>query len=161
MILRPLTAEDEETMLRLLTDPIIGKTFMLPDYPDQQAVIRLFRRMLQLSQSSDRYVRGICMNGRLIGFLNDTGIADATIELGYALDPACHGKGYMTKAMRMAIDELFAKGFQTVLAGAFADNTASIRVMEKCSMERLKRTDSIQYRGKTHLCIYYHIRKQA
>ena len=160
MILRPFLPEDAATMQRLLTDPVIGRTFMLPDYPDPEAALPLFRRMMDLSHNENRYVRGICINGILIGFMNDTEIKDKSIELGYVIDPVHHGKGYMTHALTMAINELFEKGFETVIAGAFAENAASIRVMEKCGMQRLEHTDSIEYRGKTHPCVYYSIQKQ-
>ena len=38
-------------------------------------------------------------------------------------------------------------------------NDASLRVMEKCGMERMSYTDTVEYRGQTHNCIYYHIQK--
>ena len=160
MNLRPFQPEDAPVMLRLLTDPIIGKTYMLPDYPDQNAAMPLFERMMALSHDPKRYIRGICVNGQLIGALNDTEIKDDTIEVGYAIDPAYHGQGYMTQALGMAIAELFAMGFRTVVAGAFSHNIASTRVMEKCGMQRISHTDTIEYRGQTHICVYYAIEKQ-
>ena len=160
MTLRPFRAEDRDLMLRLLTDPIIGKTFMLPQYPDRQAAMPLFHRMLALSHDSNRYVRAICLKDQLIGFINDTEIHGNSIELGYVIDPAFHGKGYMTRALKIAIDELFTQGYAVITAGAFEENTASIRVMEKCGMQRLARTDTIEYRGKTHTCVYFQIQKQ-
>ena len=50
---------------------------------------------------------------------------------------------------------LFAKGFREVVCGAFEENTASLRVMEKAGMEKLDITESIEYRGKVHNCVYY------
>ena len=158
--LRPLSQSDAPVMTALLTDPIIKKTYMLPELPDQAAAIPLFQRMLALSRDPRRYVRGICADGRLIGFLNDTDIHDGRIELGYVISPACHGQGFMTVALRSAIRELFTLGFQEVLAGAFEENKASIRVMEKCGMRRLDRTDAIEYRRTVHNCVYYSIKKQ-
>ena len=160
MKLRPFLPEDASTMKRLLTDPIIGKTYMLPGYSDPEAALPLFQRMMDLSQDENRYLRGICIGDTLIGFLNDPEIKEKSIELGYVIDPAHHGKGYMTQALTLAIRELFAKGFETVITGAFEENTASIRVMEKCGMQRMEHTDTIEYRGKTHLCVYYSIENQ-
>ena len=52
---------------------------------------------------------------------------------------------------------LFSFGFLQVTAGAFENNAASIRVMEKSGMVRLDRTDTVTYRGKEHRCVYYGI----
>lgn len=58
-------------------------------------------------------------------------------ELGWVLDPAYTGHGYATEAAR----ELLRIGFQDrgvrrVVANAFADNTASCRLMERLGMRR-------------------------
>ncbi|MBR4972386.1 MAG: GNAT family N-acetyltransferase [Oscillospiraceae bacterium] len=160
MTLCPFRPDDESTMLRLLTDPIIGKTYMLPDYPKPEAAIPLFHRMMDLSNNPDRYVRGIYLDGKLIGFMNDPEIQDTTIEVGYVIDPAYHNQGYMTQALTLAIQDLFSKGYTVVKAGAFEGNIASMRVMEKSGMHRIDYSDTIEYRGKNHLCIYYSIEKQ-
>ena len=120
----------------------------------------LFLRMLELSQASAHYIRAICLDEAVIGFINDTEIKEDSIELGYVIDPAHHNKGYMTQALALAIRELFEQGFREVIAGAFSENIASIRVMEKCGMKRLSHTDTLQYRGKNHLCVFYSIKKQ-
>ena len=159
MYLRPLKQEDETTMTRLLTDPVIGKTFMLPDFPDREAAKPLFARMLELSRQEDRYIRGICLEDRLIGFLNDTEIRDGQIELGYVIDPAHHNRGYMTQALTLAIGQLLDMGFTRVVCGAFEENAASLHVMEKCGMQRQSYTDCVTYRGVSHQCIYYAIEK--
>lgn len=153
--LRPFLAEDAPIMQALLTDPIIGKTFMLPDFPHREAALPLFQRMLALSTDPKRFVRGICCDGKLVGFLNDTEIQDNCIELGYVIDPSMHGRGIMTEALRLAISQLFRLGYQKVTAGAFSENLASMRVMEKCGMHRLPHTDTISYHGQEHTCIYY------
>lgn len=160
MTLRPLFMEDADKMLSLLTDPMIGKTYMLPDFSDRNEAMPLFERMVVLSADPTRYMRAICVDGMLVGYIHDTEIMDKTIEIGYVITPAHHGKGYMTTALKLAIAELFAQGFTIVTAGAFAENSASIRVMEKSGMHRVDRTDVIEYRGETHQCVYYCIEKQ-
>ena len=55
------------------------------------------------------------------------------------------------------IKELFAMGFTVVKAGAFEENPASMRVMEKSGMHRIQQEDTIEYRGKVHRCINYEI----
>ena len=100
-------------------------------------------------------MRGIYLDGRLIGLINDTKIDGKSIEMGYALHPEHHSRGYMSEAFSAMIDYLFSRGFDEVTAGAFEGNAASIRVMQKCGMVRLEKTDEIDYRGITHRCIYF------
>ena len=80
--------------------------------------------------------------------------------IGYIIHPHFRHRGYMTQALRLAISELFSIGYREILTGAFACNTASIRVMEKCRMEHLQRSETIEYRGRVHECIYYAIRNR-
>jgi RimJ/RimL family protein N-acetyltransferase len=53
------------------------------------------------------------------------------------------------------MEALFDRGFETVKAAAFEENTASFRVMEKAGMVKTTQAEEIQYRGKNHRCIYY------
>lgn len=158
--LRPFKAEDQTIILEILTSSKINKTYMLPDYKQKADAIPLFLRLMELSVDHNRFVRCIDLDGTSIGFLNDVEIKDGTIELGYAIHPEYHNRGYMTAALNWAITELFSKGYQEVICGAFEENKASLRVMDKCGMKRMGRTDTVEYRGTPHNCVYYHcIRK--
>jgi RimJ/RimL family protein N-acetyltransferase len=67
-------------------------------------------------------------------------------EIGWSVDPAYGGRGYATEGaaelLRICFDGL---GLRRATAGAFADNVASIRVMEKIGMtiEGRSRQDSL------------------
>ena len=67
--------------------------------------------------------------------------------IGWLLDPAYVGRGYATEAtaevLRICFDEL---GLRRVVAGAFADNAASLRVMSRIGMRIEART----VRGSLH-----------
>jgi RimJ/RimL family protein N-acetyltransferase len=104
-------------------------------------------------------VYGIFLTNRLIGIINDTEINGKQIEIGYALNPEFFSNGYMTEALSTLICHLFEEGFEEVVCGAFDHNTASVRVMEKCGMTKIAKTDDIEYRGNIHHCIYYSIRR--
>jgi len=43
------------------------------------------------------------------------------------------------------------------MAGAFAENCASIRVMQKAGMQLMDKTELIEYRGQNRNCVYYGI----
>ena len=158
--LRPIQLQDREAMLDILTDDTVKQTYMLPDFADRRDALPLFRRLAELSRDESRYVRGICLEERLIGFLNDVEIQDGSIELGYVIHPDFQGKGYMTEALRSAVDALFLMGYREIICGAFEENAASIRVMVKAGMQKLSRTDEMEYRDKRHQCVYYSIMKQ-
>lgn len=153
--LRPFMESDRNGAVRLLMDHLVKQTYMLPDFENEEKAEALFRRLMELSRKEDRYVAAISLQGELIGFLNDVEITDTAVELGYVIHPEHWGRGYMTEALETAIGELFRFGFREVITGAFETNLASIRVMEKCGMEKLPKTDSINYRGMTHTCVYY------
>ena len=153
--LASLRAADLETMLDILTNDCVKQTYMLPDFPSREDAVPLFQRLVYLSGDSRRFVRGIYADETLVGFLNDVEIENGAIELGYVIHPRFQGNGYATEALGIAIGELFRLGFQAVITGAFRQNAASIRVMEKNGMTRTEKTEPIDYRGKTHICVYY------
>lgn len=159
MIIRPLTPSDEAPMLTLLTNNQIKQTYMLPDFAKKEDAIPLFRRLVTLSHDNTHFVRVMDADGTLVGFLNDVEINNDSIELGYVVHPDHWGKGHATAALKLAIDQLFYQGYTEITAGAFAENPASLRVMEKAGMKRIGKTDEIEYRGKIHRCVYYSIVK--
>lgn len=159
LVIKPIPLDDEEAVLDLLTDKTVGKTYMLPEYQSREEAKPLFNRLVQLSQDESRYVAGVYLKGQFIGMMNETEIKEGQIEMGYAYLPAYYSKGYATEAFAGAISWLHDHGFETVVAGAFSENFASLRVMEKCGMVKQDYTDEIEYRGKIHTCIYYEAQK--
>lgn len=158
--LRPFHSEDMDQILDILTSERINKTYMLPDFTNREDAIPLFQRLVDLSANKNRFVRCIVLDGTAVGIVNETDIQNKTVELGYAIHPGYQNQGIMTKALRMAMDELFACGYREVICGAFSHNKASIRVMEKCGMIPTKKTETIPYRGKEHSCVYYAMRAE-
>ena len=159
LTIKPISAEDKEQVVDLLTNEIVGKTYMFPEFKSREEAEPLFRRLVQLGENENRFVAGVYLNGVFIGMMNDVEVKDGKIEMGYAYLPDYYNRGYATEAFRGAIEFLLDHGFETVLAGAFSQNLASLRVMEKCGMTRQDYTEEIEYRGVTHTCIYYAISK--
>ena len=155
--LRAITHEDEAEMLTLLTSDAVAKTFMLPVYSSREEALPLCRRLCDMSADPAKFVYGI-FTSHLVGLLNEVEITGDSIELGYAIIPREWGNGYATDALSAATGELFRMGYTAVRAGAFEGNDASMRVMEKSGMRRTRMTASVEYRGKTHPCIYYEIK---
>jgi RimJ/RimL family protein N-acetyltransferase len=89
-------------------------------------------------------------------FLGEVGFADfqrqiepsleGTPEIGWALSPAAHGRGYATEAVRAALRWAEAQWPAANTACIIApDNTASLRVAQKCGYVEWVRTS---YKGK-------------
>ena len=157
--IKPITPEDREDVLDLVTDSTVGKTYMFPEYQTREAAEPLFQRLVELSKDDSRYVAGVYLDGRFIGMMNAVEIKETQVEMGYAFLPPYYNRDYATESFQGAIAYLFDHGFTTVLAGAFSENAASMRVMEKCGMTRQDFTEDIDYRGVTHTCIYYAMEK--
>ena len=152
--LRPMIPDDAAVLADILRDELVKVTYMVPDL-EPDAAHQLALRIVSLSIDPKRYIRGIYKEEQLIGLINDVEISDGSIELGWVISPSQHNKGYATEAVSAAIDDLFARGYQRVVAGAFAENKASIRVMEKAGMQPLEKAEELEYRGKVHTCVYF------
>ena len=133
---------------------------MVPDFATREEAGALFDRLRALSEQEGRYVAGIFLDGQFIGMINDTEIVGKTVELGYAIAPQYHNRGYGTQVLKNAISYLFSQGFEEVLTGAFEENLPSIRIMVKSGMGKIDRQEEIAYRGRVHNCVYYSVRKQ-
>ena len=160
LILKVLSADDEKVISELFTDDIVKKTYLVPDFKDSEHLCKYFKRILEISQGNEHYLLGIYLkdSGELLGIINDTGLNKyESAELGYALLPRYHGKGYATEALGGMIDYLKGVGYKTIITGAFEENIASIRVMEKNGMKRIEKTEKLVYRENEHKIVYYSI----
>ena len=157
--LGPIHESDQDALISIFKHEVVSATYMVPDIRSSEDEKKIFTALLTLSNRSDRYVYGIFLCDRLIGIINDTEINGRKIELGYALNPDCFSRGYMTEALNAMIKHLFTVGFDEVICGAFDHNLASIRVMQKCGMSMIEKTDEIKYGSAVHQCIYYSIKR--
>ena len=157
LCLREITDKDCDAFCSLFTNEIVAKTYILPEFRSREEQILLFNRIKDLSYISTRFVYGISLNDQIIGLINDVDISDGEIELGFAFHPDYYNQGYATETLKAAIKTLFNMGYTAVKTGAFESNLASQRVMEKCGMTKLPDTESIEYRGVTHKCVFYFI----
>jgi RimJ/RimL family protein N-acetyltransferase len=160
LCLRAISDCDRDNLIALLTNHEIKKTFMVPELKTTSEQMQMFDVLKAMSHSPEHFVRGIYLHDDLIGFLNDVEIDGKEIEIGYVIHPSKKNQGYMTEALNVAIPAMFDAGYSVVRAGAFEENTASIRVMEKSAMQLIEKTEEIEYRGQTHHCIFYAIRRK-
>lgn len=161
LCLHSITDNDVNAIIDLLTNREIIQTFMVPDFQSHDEALNMFETLKQLSGSNERFVYGIYLENKLIGLINDVEVNEKEIELGYVIHPAQKNKGFATEVLAATIKELFELGYSAVRAGAFEENAASIRVMEKCGMVRLRQEEEIEYRGKIHQCVFFEKRKMS
>ena len=159
LILKPYSEQDIGALIDLLTNPEITSTFMVPEMESRSCAEELVKKLIVFSQPDDakHLEYGIYLSEKLIGFINDCGVEDDEIEIGYVIHPQYQGRGYATEAVQAVITELREMGFRKVTAGYFSENMASLRVMEKCGMQKTTMTDEEDYRGKRHICKYCEI----
>lgn len=158
LCLKPFSDSDREEVIELLCNDEVKKTFMVPDLKSDEEAINMFESIKKTSDSDSHFIYGIRLKDKLIGFINDTDINGGVIEVGYVIHPDMKNMGYATEALQAAIQELFRIGYTVVKAGAFEENKASTRVMEKSGMKMTEEVEEIDYRGKTHHCVYFETR---
>ena len=153
--IRPFTMEDTDALFPILSDPEVMR-FIEPPYTRSQTAAfitdQLRAEVPQAYALTDH-------DGTLLGQLTWHPYDSEAYELGWILAREHWGKGYATEALSAVIPFLFSAGFDEVIAGAFECNPASLRVMEKSGMKRSNLKGEIEYRGVTHKCIYYSIKK--
>ena len=159
LTLKAYSYEDQEKMIQLLTNDKVKETYMIPDFKTKEEAILMFKKLQVFSYSEEHYELGIYKDNELIGFINDVEIAGDKIEIGYVIEPKFQNRGYATEVLKAAIDDLFKRGFNKIIAGAFESNKASYRVMEKCGMKRIDKEEDITYHNRVQHCIYYGITK--
>lgn len=157
--LKSIEENDFDLLVEIFKNQEVKKTYMLPDFDNDEKYYILAKRFKDLSLDNSHYLRGIYYQKKLIGFINDVEIVGKSIELGYVINPNFKNQGYATEALKASINYLFENGYEEVICGAFSSNLASTKVMEKAGLILLNKLDQIEYRGIIHNCIYYSIFK--
>ena len=119
----------------------------------------MFSRLKAICESDKHFAYGIYLNNKIIGLINSVVVEDKSIEMGYFIKSSLWNNGYATEALRAVIAELFRIGFDTIICSHFEENTASGKVMLKCGMKLIDRTETLEYRGVEHNLLYYEINR--
>jgi RimJ/RimL family protein N-acetyltransferase len=90
------------------------------------------------SIGNDEFVRGIELDGELIGAVGYIENEGRQAEIGYWIGKPWWGYGFATEAAHAMIDYCFgAGGFRRLTCGHFIDNPASARVIAKLGFRRI------------------------
>ena len=164
LVLRELTLEDAPAFSKLAGDYDIAKmTGSIPHpFPLYSAEFKIMymRRQKQRGLAYPYAITRDGGDGELIGVMDlFRSTPDAALEIGYWIGKPYWGQGLSTEAARAIIKEARETlGVEALLAGAFADNPASLRVLQKLgfkptgikemyfSMARMQKARSINLR---------------
>ena len=142
LLLRDPVEADVEALLAFRNDPGVNR-FMVHTHVDPDG---LRRDLLALPDSPTDHACVVEREGRVvaIGFLEvvdgpgQPGVPDGTDGLiGYVVDPAHAGRGIGSATARELLRAGFERlGLRRITAAAYADNPASVRILEAVGMRR-------------------------
>ena len=133
--LRPLEPSDVDAVLACAADPASQHFTTVPSpYRRQDAVDFVDRASAQVWPGFEVAITGA--DDDLVGTcgLRIRDEDSDVVAIGYMVSPAARGHGIATRATRLLIDLAWTLGAHRVTLDAFATNTASRRVAERCGM---------------------------
>jgi RimJ/RimL family protein N-acetyltransferase len=139
LVLRPLRLDDTEALFRLFNNWNVIRLLSSPPWPylltDAQAFVR---GSVEYAPGFDEELLAITRDGALIGAIGVRMRQANALQrgpgpnVGYWLGEKSWGQGFMSEAVAAFVRLLFhTLDCDTIYCGAFAENTASLRVQEK------------------------------
>ncbi|MFC8298301.1 GNAT family N-acetyltransferase [Micromonospora orduensis] len=140
--LRPVRDEDVDRILEYRNLPQVTR-WLLRTQVDPASFRAAWQRA---AVDPDDHSMAVTLDGVVIGTVSlevvdgmgQPGMPQRTeAQLGYTFDPAYGGHGYATEAVTAMVAYAFDRlGVRRITAGCFADNLASVRILEKVGMRR-------------------------
>lgn len=141
LVLRPFIEADVPEGMRFRNAPEVTRWLINTTVTGQE-----LEESIRDRDDAVDHTKAVLLEGRLIGTvfleiedgLGQPGKPTGTeAHLGYLFDPAYGGQGYASEAAQTVLDHAFADlGVRRLTAGCFADNLASVRILEKLGMRR-------------------------
>jgi RimJ/RimL family protein N-acetyltransferase len=131
--IRKLKHSDAERITSLLQEKKVVDTLGSLPWPYQLSDAEYF---LNQTIKNDLLHRGIIVDDEFIGVGGVKDFDGRQGELGYWIGMDYWGKGYVSKAAALIIDEAKVYGAQRIWAQVVTTNPASIRVLEKNNFQR-------------------------
>lgn len=151
LILRSWQESDADVLYELCQDEAFGHSGLWA-YPSPDACREAIARMKAEPGSRAIVSRE---NGKVIGLIGlaDMNRYDGYMELEYAVEKNCRGRGYASEAVRCMVDYGFgALGLLVIAAWVRSHNQASCRVLEKCGFTFEGRLKKHARDGSDTLC---------
>lgn len=140
--LRPVNDKDVDRILEYRNLPEVNRWLIRTEVDPVS-----FRAALRhAAEDPDDHSVAVILDGAVIGTvwlevvdgIGQPGMPPRTeARLGYIFDPAYGGHGYATEAVTAMMAHAFDRlSIRRITAGCFADNLASVRILEKVGMRR-------------------------
>ncbi|CDQ37910.1 GNAT family N-acetyltransferase [Virgibacillus salexigens] len=145
LYLRALTTEDVGDLLALeQTNRSFFENFSMDrseEFYTEQGQLRRMRLIRKRRENDEEYHYGIFLQTQqLIGVINLFQVYRGPLQrafIGYFLDKSYNGRGYMTEAVKLLVNEGFDKlQLHRIEAGVIPHNIGSIRVLEKAGFHK-------------------------
>jgi RimJ/RimL family protein N-acetyltransferase len=134
LVLRPPTETDLDDIVAEINDFAIVRMLARVPFPYARGDAEDFLAWSRASRNDVNLI--LAKDGRAIGCAGVNDLS-ATCEFGYWLGKSHWRQGFATEASRVLLAFCFAEvGLDTIRAGAFIDNPASLRVQEKLGFAR-------------------------
>ena len=150
-----ITLEDANDYYLIASNSNITTSFMLEEVENLEEAKSAIEEVINSYEDNEFYYFAIRLDNKLIGVLRT--YESDYLELGYAINEDYWNNGYATIALSLATDYfLKIDRIKKIILGAFSDNYASIRVMEKCGYSFLGlKKDEFYYKGKSRDIAYF------
>lgn len=154
--LSPIEASDINELVQLDADPEVVRYVGGQSHSRALYESELMARMMRYSHCNFGYLKASTLDEqKFIGWfhLRPSYFDDVSFELGYRLERKVWGRGFATEGSLALVNHAFSElKAPSVDACASAENTASIRVMEKCGLRYLE--ERIHPRGQEDVVRY-------
>jgi len=161
LLLRPFTMSDAEDVFEYAADPRVGPAAGWPVHRDIWETQGIIQSVF-IDTADEVYALALRESSKVIGAVSLqrmtwSGVPEGTQEIGYCLNPAHWGKGYMPEAVR----ELLRHGFEEnrlpeIWSGHYDFNRQSKRVIEKCGWRYFNTAQvKVKQLGETRTELFY------
>lgn len=133
----PLARHHLPRLQEFASDPAVAATTRVPHPFPPDGAERFFERVEAMKADGSGRVFAIEDRGELVGVVGLHGIANGAAELGFWVGRPHWGRGYATFGVTWVLPFAFQNlQLSSVWARVLANNTPSLRVVEKCGFVR-------------------------
>ncbi len=146
LILRCVAAEDWRDFRDIWAD-FSASPYARYDRPnplEDEAVKARIARWASFAGSEDHFFFGVCLNGRVIGYIALHRRDGGAFECGYCFHSAFHRQGYAGESFRAVIARFREMGAKKLTAGTALDNVPSVGLLTSLGFE-LTGTERISF----------------
>lgn len=165
--LRPFRDSDAADVYAYAKDPRVGPIAGWQPHKSQEESRQILRTVFS---APGVFAMELKETGTVVGSVGFVGNHPAGIfpscpddEVGYALSPACWGRGLMPEAVEAVLQYGFTQlGMKRIWCGHYAGNWRSKRVMEKCGFRyQFSKTETVQLMGENRQSYFYVLTEEA